>query len=326
MIDRPHRFTIRSTDDRRARARAAREGGGRGRRAARWRAHGPHPRLRRADPRVGAGRATRRGLAPRAAAGRRVARIGLQLPRAPMTSTLVSLTFRALLNRRRTLLLALLGVLIVAWPSSCASATHRRRVAPLHRRLLGQLRDRRASAARAVIVGTAALGSELDDGTIVYLLAKPVARSRIVLVKVAVAWMAVSASSSRRAICLRDRRPRATRGWRSVHPRCAPRHARVHGRSSSRSRWSPRGRSSSGSRTSSSGRASSPGSSPPRASCQRPPARPRRRRGARGVTRPRSSPSWRLGLALAVIGIVTVLAVALAVRRLARVELRGETA
>ena len=55
-----------------------------------------------------------RGLAPRAAAGRRVARVGLQLPRAPMTSALVSITLRALLNRRRTLLLALLGVLLVA--------------------------------------------------------------------------------------------------------------------------------------------------------------------------------------------------------------------
>jgi len=41
----------------------------------------------------------------------------------------------------------------------------------------------------AVIVGTSALGSELDDGTIVYLLAKPVARWRIALVKLVVAWL-----------------------------------------------------------------------------------------------------------------------------------------
>jgi len=39
-----------------------------------------------------------------------------------------------------------------------------------------------------VIVGTAALGSELDDGTIVYLLAKPVPRPLIVVVKLVVAW------------------------------------------------------------------------------------------------------------------------------------------
>jgi len=39
-----------------------------------------------------------------------------------------------------------------------------------------------------VIVGTAALGSELDDGTIVYLLAKPVPRPLVVVVKLVVAW------------------------------------------------------------------------------------------------------------------------------------------
>jgi ABC-2 type transport system permease protein len=43
----------------------------------------------------------------------------------------------------------------------------------------------------AVIVGTAAIGSELDDGTIVYLLARPVPRWRIVLVKLVVAWVVV---------------------------------------------------------------------------------------------------------------------------------------
>ena len=44
----------------------------------------------------------------------------------------------------------------------------------------------------AVIVGTAAVGSELDDGTIVYLLAKPVPRWLIVLVKFVVAWVVSS--------------------------------------------------------------------------------------------------------------------------------------
>jgi ABC-2 type transport system permease protein len=45
----------------------------------------------------------------------------------------------------------------------------------------------------AVIVGAAALGSELDDGTIVYLLAKPIPRWRIVVVKLVVAWLVVVA-------------------------------------------------------------------------------------------------------------------------------------
>ena len=39
----------------------------------------------------------------------------------------------------------------------------------------------------ALVFGTSALGSELDDGTAVYLLAKPIARWRIVVAKVLVA-------------------------------------------------------------------------------------------------------------------------------------------
>ena len=39
----------------------------------------------------------------------------------------------------------------------------------------------------ALVFGTGALGAEIEDGTAVYLLAKPVARWRIVLVKIAVA-------------------------------------------------------------------------------------------------------------------------------------------
>jgi ABC-2 type transport system permease protein len=109
-----------------------------------------------------------------------------------MTAALVGITFRALLNRRRTLLLALLGALLVL-------------IAVLYR--VGNPDDPAAIAVQfterllanfgigvllplvAVIVGTAALGSELDDGTIVYLLAKPVPRWRIVLVKALVAWL-----------------------------------------------------------------------------------------------------------------------------------------
>jgi ABC-2 type transport system permease protein len=44
----------------------------------------------------------------------------------------------------------------------------------------------------AVIVATAAIGSEIDDGTIVYLLAKPVPRILIVAVKLLVAWVLVA--------------------------------------------------------------------------------------------------------------------------------------
>jgi ABC-2 type transport system permease protein len=112
-----------------------------------------------------------------------------------MTSTLITITLRALLNRRRTLLLALLGLLIVgaavlyrlgADPAAAADSL------TFTQRLLANFGIGVLLPIIAVIVGTAALGSELDDGTIVYLLAKPVARWRIVLVKVGVAWVLTS--------------------------------------------------------------------------------------------------------------------------------------
>lgn len=110
-----------------------------------------------------------------------------------MISALISITLRALLNRRRTLLLALLGALLVL-----VAAVYRlgepasAEAADVTRGLLGDFGIGVLLPLVAVIVGTAALGSELDDGTIVYLLAKPVPRWRIVLVKLVAAWLVVS--------------------------------------------------------------------------------------------------------------------------------------
>ena len=106
-----------------------------------------------------------------------------------MIATLASLTLRALLNRRRTLLLGLLGALIVV-----VAAIYRLgdpaagESADFTGRLLANFGIAVLLPLVTVIVGTAALGSELDDGTIVYLLAKPVPRPLIVLVKLVVAW------------------------------------------------------------------------------------------------------------------------------------------
>ena len=110
-----------------------------------------------------------------------------------MTSALVSITLQALLNRRRTLLLALLGLLLILitvlyrlgspGPSEALEVT---------RNLLASFGIGVLVPIVAVIVGTSALGAELDDGTIVYLLAKPVPRWRIVLVKFVVAWLVTS--------------------------------------------------------------------------------------------------------------------------------------
>ncbi|CAN5379630.1 ABC transporter permease [soil metagenome] len=107
-----------------------------------------------------------------------------------MISTLASLTFRALLNRRRTLLLGLLGgVIVVVAVVYRLSASADAEALDFTGRLLANFGVAFLLPLVAVIVGTAALGSELDDGTIVYLLAKPIPRSVIVFVKLAVAWL-----------------------------------------------------------------------------------------------------------------------------------------
>lgn len=107
-----------------------------------------------------------------------------------MISTLSSLTFRALFNRRRTLLLGLLGGLIVVVAVVYRlSASADAEALDFTGRLLANFGVAVLLPLVAVIVGTAALGSELDDGTVVYLLAKPIPRSVIVFVKLAVAWL-----------------------------------------------------------------------------------------------------------------------------------------
>jgi ABC-2 type transport system permease protein len=109
-----------------------------------------------------------------------------------MTGALVTITLRALLNRRRTLLLALLGGLLVALAGIYAlSDPPPEQALDGTRALLSDFAVGVLLPVVAVIVGTSAIGSELDDGTIVYLLARPVPRWRIVLVKLVVAWVVV---------------------------------------------------------------------------------------------------------------------------------------
>jgi ABC-2 type transport system permease protein len=110
-----------------------------------------------------------------------------------VTGALVSLTLRALLNRRRTLLLALLGVLVVGIVAIYRiGGPPEDQALEVTLQLLSDLAIGVLLPIVAVIVGTAAIGSELDDGTIVYLLARPVPRWRIVLVKLFVAWAVVT--------------------------------------------------------------------------------------------------------------------------------------
>lgn len=107
-----------------------------------------------------------------------------------MIATLAWLTLRGLLSRRRTLLLGLLGALLVVVavvyrlgdPATEASTA-------FTAELLAGFGLAVLLPLVAVIIGTAAIGSELDDGTIVYLLAKPLPRPLIVVVKLLMGWI-----------------------------------------------------------------------------------------------------------------------------------------
>ncbi len=96
---------------------------------------------------------------------------------------LVSVTLRGLLGRRRTLLMVLLAALPVL-VGLLIRLGGGRNDAP---EILDTLMIRTVLPLIALVVGTATIGSEIEDGTVVFLLAKPIARWRIALAKLAVA-------------------------------------------------------------------------------------------------------------------------------------------
>jgi ABC-2 type transport system permease protein len=101
-------------------------------------------------------------------------------------TTLASVTLRALLGRRRTLLM----VLLAAMPVLLGLLVRANRD-ELRTEVLGPTIDglviRVVLPLIALVFGTAALGAELDDGTGVHLLTKPISRSTIIVAKAIVA-------------------------------------------------------------------------------------------------------------------------------------------
>ena len=102
-----------------------------------------------------------------------------------MNRTVAELTLRGLLGRRRALLLLTMPALLIA-------------LSALVRALAGQDDEVTAGVAGGlgvalfvpllgVIAGTGAIGPEIDDGSIVYLLAKPLSRHSIATTKAVVA-------------------------------------------------------------------------------------------------------------------------------------------
>jgi ABC-2 type transport system permease protein len=100
-----------------------------------------------------------------------------------VVAPIVEVTVRGLFGRRRIFLLVLLAALPVLIGLLIRVAGGR----PDADRVLDTLVVRFVMPLVALIVGTTVIGSEIDDGTAVYLMVKPIARSRIVLSKALVA-------------------------------------------------------------------------------------------------------------------------------------------
>ena len=96
---------------------------------------------------------------------------------------LVTVTLRGLLGRRRTLLMILLAALPIL-VGLLIRLGGGRNDAP---EILDTLVIRTVLPLIALVIGTAAIGSEIEDGTVIYLLAKPVPRWRTALAKLGVA-------------------------------------------------------------------------------------------------------------------------------------------
>ncbi len=99
--------------------------------------------------------------------------------------TVAWITMRATLSRRRALLFALPAVILILL-TGVLRATHPPMGAwPSH--VLGTFGFSVLIPLTALIIGTSVLGAEIDDGSIIHLLATPVRRSSVVVTKFCVA-------------------------------------------------------------------------------------------------------------------------------------------
>jgi ABC-2 type transport system permease protein len=110
-----------------------------------------------------------------------------------MNGVIARITFRQLLSRRRTLLLLLLGGVLVLAALIFRLAGEEARALPFTAGLLSNLGIGTLMPLVALIFGTGAIGAELEDGTAIFLLAKPISRTTVVLTKLAVAALCSAA-------------------------------------------------------------------------------------------------------------------------------------
>jgi ABC-2 type transport system permease protein len=101
-----------------------------------------------------------------------------------VNGVILRLTFRATMGRRRALLFALPAIILIA-VAGVLTATARS--GSWQAEFLGDFGFSVVLPLTSLIIGTSVLGAEIDDGSIVHLLATPVRRSAVILTKFAVA-------------------------------------------------------------------------------------------------------------------------------------------
>jgi len=99
--------------------------------------------------------------------------------------TVAWITMRATLSRKRALLFALPAVVLILFTVALKASRPPSRPWPSH--VLGTFGFSVLLPLTALIIGTSVLGAEIDDGSIIHLLATPVLRASVIVTKFAVA-------------------------------------------------------------------------------------------------------------------------------------------
>jgi ABC-2 type transport system permease protein len=99
--------------------------------------------------------------------------------------TVAGITLRATLGRKRALLFALPALILILFTVALKVSRPPSRPWPSH--VLGTFGFSVLLPLTALIIGTSVLGAEIDDGSIIHLLATPVRRSSVIMTKFAVA-------------------------------------------------------------------------------------------------------------------------------------------
>ncbi|WP_447001913.1 ABC transporter permease [Saccharothrix isguenensis] len=114
-----------------------------------------------------------------------------------MNPTIIALTARALLGRRRVLLLLPMPIILIGL-TLLGVAGEDEYVTPSDwgPLVFSNLGLSVILPLTALIVGSSVLGLEIDDGTITHLITKPLPRSEIILSKLLVAWLVTTVATA----------------------------------------------------------------------------------------------------------------------------------